>query len=236
MRPCYNGLSGRTLAGLGDPSGTASDRGVDGPFAGSGSVLSPSVEGPSGIQRARTLYGIPVEWWCRYDVRAGGIDYWQHVAASRSAEVVLVLRRPSGRILLHTKDRYPSGAYRLPTGGVRPGEDLVAAVVREGAEETGLRVSVERFLGIIHQTFAAGDQSTALDSHILQVTAEDRVPAPEDSSEGITGFTEVTAEGLLAVADELEGLAEPFEDWGRFRATAHRLVYEALTGRSANHG
>jgi len=194
------------------------------------------VVGPSGTDRVAAVYGQPVEWWCRYDVAEGGIAYWEQVASSRSAEVVLVLQREGGRVLLHTKSYYPEGAYRLLTGGVHPGEDLQAAVEREGAEETGLHLAVQRYLGLIRNAFVADGRRAALDSHVLLVTAEDGTPAAADASEGITAFREVPVEELLHVADALERLQPPWADWGRFRATAHRLAYEALTGRSSYHG
>ena len=63
----------------------------------------------------------------------------------RAAEVCYLLYRgqPQTGILLHTKSYYPEQAYRLPTGGLAPGEDPVAGVVREVAEETGLEVREE---------------------------------------------------------------------------------------------
>ncbi|MCO7222154.1 NUDIX hydrolase [Klenkia sp. PcliD-1-E] len=52
-----------------------------------------------------------------------------------------VVHDPAGRLLLvqraHDPDR---GAWSVPGGRVEPGEDDAAAVVREVAEETGLRV------------------------------------------------------------------------------------------------
>ena len=67
----------------------------------------------------------------------------------RAGEVCMVLRRPSGKLLLSIKTFYPRGAYRLPTGGVDHGEPILDALLRETAEETGLGVEVRRFLAQI---------------------------------------------------------------------------------------
>ena len=67
----------------------------------------------------------------------------------------MVIRRPNGRILLSIKTFYPRGAYRLPTGGIHPGEGVHDALVREAHEETGLDLTVERFLARIAY-FAGG--------------------------------------------------------------------------------
>jgi len=45
---------------------------------------------------------------------------------TRFAEVCMVVRRPSGRLLLSTKSFYPPGAHRLPTGGIDADEAIDA--------------------------------------------------------------------------------------------------------------
>lgn len=194
------------------------------------------VAGATGIERAVARCGRPREWHCTYDVSSDGFGYWQLVAANRSAEVVLPLRRTDGRILLHTKGFYPAGTFRMLTGGIRPGEDLLAAAAREAREETGLQVTIERFLGIIHHLFVYGGDSIALDSYILLAAGPDEAPHPTDEDEGITGYQEVPAEGLLAVAQQLEALPAKWAEWGRFRASPHCLAYEVLTGRVSHDG
>src|SRR3954464_1184387 len=67
----------------------------------------------------------------------------------RYGEVCMVVRRPSGRVLLSIKTFYPRGAYRLPTGGIHEGEPVYDALLRETHEETGLETTVERFLARI---------------------------------------------------------------------------------------
>lgn len=52
------------------------------------------------------------------------------------------------RLLLIRRGHGPAaGTWSIPGGRVHPGETLHEAVVRETAEETGLEVVVERFLG-----------------------------------------------------------------------------------------
>ena len=65
---------------------------------------------------------------------------------SRFAEVCMVVRRPSGTLLLSTKTFYPPGAHRLPTGGIDAREAFLVAALRETREETGLTVQMQRFL------------------------------------------------------------------------------------------
>ncbi len=60
--------------------------------------------------------------------------------------VAAVLRDAEGRVLLHR--RRVGGGWAPPSGGVEPGENLVAALHREIAEETALTATVERAVGV----------------------------------------------------------------------------------------
>src|SRR3954454_3773148 len=57
-----------------------------------------------------------------------------------------VLRDAEGRLLLH--QRRHGGGWAPPSGAMEPGEDVLAALHREIHEETGLRVAVERLVGV----------------------------------------------------------------------------------------
>jgi len=48
----------------------------------------------------------------------------------RYGEVLMAVRRPSGKLLLAIKTFYPRGAYRLPTGGIHHGESIHDALLR----------------------------------------------------------------------------------------------------------
>src|SRR5689334_16086473 len=81
--------------------------------------------------------------------RVGDAAYWASETRTRLAEVCMVVRRPGGRLLVCTKTFYPPGVYRLLTGGIDPGESVLAALHREVAEETGLQVAIRRLLAVI---------------------------------------------------------------------------------------
>ena len=64
----------------------------------------------------------------------------------------------AGRLLLIRRGQPPSmGAWSVPGGRCRPGEDPAAACVREVAEETGLAVTVRRFAGRVERDAPTGD-------------------------------------------------------------------------------
>ncbi|HXH83285.1 MAG TPA: NUDIX domain-containing protein [Candidatus Tectomicrobia bacterium] len=62
------------------------------------------------------------------------------------ASVSAVIFDRRGRVLL--QQRSDGGQWGLPGGSVEVGESVVDAVMREVAEETGLRVAVRRLVGI----------------------------------------------------------------------------------------
>ena len=173
--------------------------------------------------------GQPVERTCIYEVGRRAFDERQIALGKREAEVVLVIRRPNGCYLLHTKGFYPSGTYRLLTGGIKSGEPLLKAVRRELREETGLGGQVERFLAVQHHAFRMAGRSVPFTSYVFMVAGEAGTPAPNDEGENITAFREVALNELIATAEQLEALLVDWADWGRFRASAHRLVVELLT-------
>lgn len=181
-----------------------------------------------GLERAMERCGRPVVR--RYAYRVGPRFFHDSEPGGkvRVAEVVMLLRRRNGNYLVHTKAFYPEGVYRLMSGGIKPGEDLLAALRREAREETGLCVRIRRFLAILHYQFIWGDDRVAFASYLFLVAEVGGILRCNDAHEQITGFREVTLADIASLARQLEALPEDWADWGRFRAVAHRLVVEVL--------
>jgi 8-oxo-dGTP pyrophosphatase MutT (NUDIX family) len=162
----------------------------------------------------------------------------------RRAEVCYVAyeRSPTEGVLLHIKTIYPSVAFRLPTGGVAPGESVWDTLLREIPEETGLMVDdgpqpvrVRGLLGVLSYEFVHRTLARSFDFATYHFLVE--LPAgaelrPQDATERIGGWRWVPSRNLSAVADTLDGLGANtpgWADWGRFRALSHRFVASLLT-------
>jgi 8-oxo-dGTP pyrophosphatase MutT (NUDIX family) len=163
----------------------------------------------------------------------------------RFGEVCMVVRRPNGMLLTARKTFYPATAYRLLTGGIKHGEPIFDALLRETEEETGLDVEVRRFLAVVgyapeYTKAAVVQRAGATRSFHTFAFLLDEVGgtlACYDPDERVEDFRDVRVDELPVLAQQLDQLGQDFDpeihgrwrDWGHFRAVIHRVVYEALT-------
>ena len=204
-------------------------------------MLAPSIETEIATLAAR--YGAPQR--IAVDLRGG--PFRPLSATDRIGEVCMVVRRTNGKLLTAVKTFYPPGAFRLLTGGIKHGEAIADALLRETAEETGLDVVVRRFLAVIeyHLVGDAGQEpagsacATAAPAFATFAFLLDEVSgtlAVQDAEEQLGAFHEAAIDELPALAERLEHVPDGFhpeirgswQDWGRFRAVVHRVVYDAL--------
>ena len=143
-------------------------------------------------------------------------------------EVVLVLPRPGNRVLLITKPFYPEGTFRMPSGGVKPGESPEEAFTREAMEETGLEVRPERKLAVVTFRFTAGSESIIITSHVFLGPLTSDPPHAIDEAEDISSYREAEVSDIPGIARHLASIEGKWRDWGRFRAPAHEVAADYL--------
>ena len=157
----------------------------------------------------------------------------------RFGEVCMVIRRPNGRLLLSIKTFYPRGAYRLPTGGIHHGERILDALVREAHEETGLELTIRRFLAYIaYAPLSRGSDPPVFHTFAFLLDEIGGTLVTIDEAEQLEDWREITPAELPSIADFLDDLRSSgtqdiggdWRGWGRFRAVVHRVVHEALAG------
>ena len=148
---------------------------------------------------------------------------------NRRGEVVMVLQDSRSEILLHTKATYPTGIFRLLSGGIDYRESVIDAALRESFEETSLDVKLESVLGIITTNFINSNKSLQFVSYIVNLSFTNGEPFPHDPNEKISGYKTVSVAGLKEISYQLNSLKNQWQDWGRFRALAHDLAYESLS-------
>lgn len=164
-----------------------------------------------------------------FKIESPAFAAWVRNMMRRRGEIVLVVPRGDGRVLLHTKPHYPDAVFRLPTGGVRPKEPAADAAKRETYEEIGFKPRALKLLGVLDNVFSLGETEYVYPSFVFQTEEFTRAPKPTDRREGISGFRDVDALSLRAVARQLENLPKQWREWGRFRAAPHAWLAERVT-------
>lgn len=149
--------------------------------------------------------------------------------SDRRAEVVFAIQNPAGNLWVHSKRNYPTGLYRLPTGGVNWGEPIDAALMREVCEETGLPVTIQRFLGVIEYCFHYEGMTAHFASYVFLLSSTGGTPFPT-GDEAIASFREILPSQLLHISADLRNLLGSRHSWGQWRAHAHDLAYDSLVG------
>jgi len=147
------------------------------------------------------------------------------VRRDRFGEVVFAVERPGGRMLTVTSREYPDGIFRVPTGGIAYGEDILAAVHREVREELGLAVSVERFLGVLAFRIRHEDDSFPFYSFLFHLRETGGRLLEDATDDEVAGVLEADVTQLEALAGRLLAIRPDWRDWGRFRhETTHAFV------------
>lgn len=155
---------------------------------------------------------------------------------SRANEVCMIFRRPWGDVLTFRKTFYPPGVYRLPTGGINVGEDIVDALRREVREETGLSADPHRLLATVGYCVNGFSDRHCCYTFAFLLDEVTGTPAAVDASEQVEEFRWVGVGELPRIAEMLERLRDEYSpdlestwrDWGRFRAVIHRVVWDVM--------
>lgn len=151
---------------------------------------------------------------------------------NRRGEVVFGVRRPSGRIITVTNKDYPKGIFRIPTGGINYGEDIIKALYREIKEELGLEVEVSEFAGVLKIKLSHRDESFMFYSYIFILNELSGNLLEDASDDEVSEVLEVDLQGLLKVATDLGEINGRWSDWGKFRQATTQAVYNQLKNAS----
>jgi 8-oxo-dGTP pyrophosphatase MutT (NUDIX family) len=137
-----------------------------------------------------------------------------------NSEVVMLLPRPGGRVLVMSKSFYPEGTYNLPSGGIEAGETPEVAFAREVVEETSLRVGLRAQVGRIEHHLVYNDEALDWASHVMLGTESSEPARPQDTGESISAYVDASASDLRRFAAHMRALPGRWIGFGRFRATA----------------
>jgi ADP-ribose pyrophosphatase YjhB (NUDIX family) len=144
----------------------------------------------------------------------------------RFHDVTLFILDARDRLALIRKPHFALDVWRPPGGGIKPGEDPTTGAVREALEETGLRVTLERYLVETDAVFRNSGRELPWRTHVLLARTEDTELAPDDPGE--------IADARWGTLEELAGplrailLATGRAFW-RYRVALHDAALQALS-------
>jgi 8-oxo-dGTP pyrophosphatase MutT (NUDIX family) len=142
----------------------------------------------------------------------------------RMHDVTLLILDPTERVALIRKPHFAAGIWRPPGGGIKPGEDIAAGAEREALEETGLRVSLDRYLVASRARFVYEPYDVPWRTHVFSARTTDSVLAPQDAEE-IAGARWGTLEELAGpLRERLLATGQAF--W-RYRVALHDAALAA---------
>ncbi len=154
------------------------------------------------------------------------------IAFDRRGEVVFCVLRPNGKAIIVTCEEYPEGIFRIPTGGINYGEDIIKAVERETREELGLQTKIIKFCGVI-QTRLECDEDYVMFYSYLFIMSEIGGKLLEDATDDeISEIREVKIEQLQSVAQQLASIEGKWHDWGMFRYETTQAIAEYLVEKA----
>jgi len=131
------------------------------------------------------------------------------------------------RLALIRKPHFAPGIWRTPGGGVKPGEDFVAGVVREGLEETGAEIELRAYLVRAEATFHHAGTTIAWQTHVFSAITETEELNALDTEEIEVARRGTRAELAGPIRERL--LASGRALW-RYRVALHDAALAALDG------
>ena len=87
------------------------------------------------------------------------------------------------RLAVVRKPHFEPGVWRTPGGGIRTGEGFVEGAIREGLEELGVQIELDRYLVRADVVFRFADRSEPWATHVLSATTDAERLAPLDTAE-----------------------------------------------------
>ncbi len=129
------------------------------------------------------------------------------------------------RLALIRKPHFPEGVWRTPGGGIKPDEDFVAGVLREGREELGVEIELGRYLVRTQAAFRFANRTVPWQTHVLSATTAGEKLAPLDTVEIAEARWGTAAELAGPIRDRLLSTGRAL--W-RYRVALHEAALAAL--------
>jgi ADP-ribose pyrophosphatase YjhB (NUDIX family) len=129
------------------------------------------------------------------------------------------------RLALVRKPHFEPGIWRTPGGGIGRDEGFVEGAVREGLEELGVAIELNRYLVRADVVFTFADQSVPWATHVFSAATDAETLAPLDTAEIAAARWGSAAELAGPIRERLLGTGRAL--W-RYRVALHDAALDAL--------
>lgn len=146
------------------------------------------------------------------------------VLKDRRGEVVFGVVRPNGKLILVTCEEYPEGIYRVPTGGINYGEDVLEAVTRETMEELGLTTEIVNFGGVVKLKFTHEDDSEMFYCYLFLLKELSGKLLEDATDAEVSQVMEADYNDIVKACEKLNNIEGKMSDWGKFRAVTTNAI------------
>ncbi len=138
---------------------------------------------PEMITEWEGRYGKPVTWAHHQPVSGYDYDGIKSSQKNGRAHDITMYIENRGRLAVIAKPIYPRGLFRAPSGGLNPGEELEIGALREAHEETGLAITLDKYLLRAHVKFEDYGREIHWWTHVFTASTTDELIAPTDTHE-----------------------------------------------------
>ncbi|MCG8499694.1 MAG: NUDIX hydrolase [Firmicutes bacterium] len=156
-------------------------------------------------------------------------EFKHNIENDRRGEVAFAVERANGKIIVVRTSFYPEEIYRIPTGGINHGEDIIHALHREVKEELGLETDIKRFLGVIKIIVSYREQKIHFYSYIFWVMEKSGRLLADALEDEISAYKEVDRQQLKQVVNILNHFQGEWKDWCKFRAQTTAFIIDHIS-------
>ncbi len=153
------------------------------------------------------------------------------IQSDRWGEVAFGVERKNGKTIVIRSQSYPKGVYRVPTGGIRYGEEVSHALYREIQEELGLTVDSPRFLGAVLYEISYREETLEFISFVFRLKETGGTILEDATEQEIHEFLEADEKMLTKICRNMKQHRGSWQDWCQFRlqTTSFLLPYSGGT-------
>ncbi|MCH9032515.1 MAG: NUDIX hydrolase [candidate division Zixibacteria bacterium] len=179
------------------------------------------------IADAEKSFGTPREISMIAPLRENELDFIRSTQKNgREHDITLLIFNAVGEIAVMNKHGYPAELFRPPSGGLNIGESFESGGKREAYEETGLEITLLRYLLRVDVSFESPTRKLHWVTHVFVARADTEKIEPHDTKE-----IREARWAPMAIFDDFRECSQAFDQGGiHYRRRLHDEILKTLEG------